>query len=33
MKCIDKATGTARGEGTVAIAKANNYFNVSDLWI
>lgn len=33
VKCIDKATGTVRGEGTVAIAKVNNYFNASDLWI
>ncbi|MFR4235035.1 MAG: hypothetical protein ACLT1W_00765 [Alistipes onderdonkii] len=33
VKCIDKATGTVRGEGSVAIAKVNNYFNASDLWI
>lgn len=33
VKCIEKATGTVRGEGTVAIAKVNNYFNASDLWI
>lgn len=33
VKCIDKTTGEVRGEGTVAIPKENNYFNVSDLWI
>lgn len=33
VKCIEKTTGTVRGEGTVAIAKVNNYFNASDLWI